>query len=78
MRSQASVVFDDRQTLAGWYVLGYCPDARAHLHHVVGRLDACCLDQQRELGRVAEKMLVEIRIGLDVQLVVHRHGASLW
>jgi hypothetical protein len=38
-------------TSAGWYMLGYCPDAHAHLHHVVGWLDACCLDQQRELGR---------------------------
>jgi hypothetical protein len=65
----------NRQALAHWHTLSYRPDSLRLTRHMVGRLNVCRLDKQREFGRLAEKLLVKVRICLNVQLVVKGHGA---
>lgn len=75
MRDQVGVVFDDRQTLAEWHVLGYRSNTRPYLDHTVILLNTCCLDKQRKLGWIGQEVLVKVWISLNVRLVVTRHGA---
>jgi hypothetical protein len=75
MGNQVDAELNDRQTLACWHALCYCTDARAHLDYMVIRLNVCRFDKQCELGWIAEKVLVKVRVELNVELVINGHGA---